>query len=320
MIYFLVTLIIVTVPGFLIFHFYRINRLKKDYENWDFEQEKEKENLHFINKELEEKNRYITESIEYAKKIQEAIFPRPEYVNQYLPHSFGIYKPKEIVGGDFVWFSFKDNIAFMAVVDCTGHGVPGAFLSVLGNTLLNHIVNEKDVHIPAAILGELNNEVQKALHQDTRDTEVLEGMDIALCSIEMKVENGQFVANTLNYAGSFRPLYFITKNKNGENALQEYKANKLAIGGAITIDNKPFVNHTIELKKGDSFYIFSDGVTHQFGGKKGKKLNGKRLKELLLDVQKYDMEQQKFYVEKELEQWKGNYKQTDDLLLVGIKI
>ncbi|MBL4654195.1 MAG: SpoIIE family protein phosphatase, partial [Bacteroidia bacterium] len=308
-------------------------RLEKTVEERTYELTIEKEKTEQVNTELieqkrqleetntiiEEKNRHITDSIIYARHIQEAIFPRAEYVNEYLPNSFGLYKPKEIVSGDFAWFNYKENKVFIAAVDCTGHGVPGAFLSVLGNALLHQIINETKILKPGEILKLLHKHVQTSLHQLESDTDVFDGMDIALCSLESYEQQNGTVAK-IEYAGAFRPLYHVRRNKEDTDwEVNVIKANQLPIGGNNEIPNYEFTNHKLKIKKDEAIYIFSDGITDQFGGKNAKKFMGRRLEEVLIKAQEHDISAQREFVENAIDEWKGDLDQTDDILMIGVK-
>lgn len=276
--------------------------------------EKQKDELHVAYKEIEhknvlveQKNRDITDSINYAKRIQQAILPLDVEIQKSLPQSFVLFKPRDIVSGDFYWFAKIENKNILACVDCTGHGVPGAFMSMIGNSLLNEIVYEKKIHEPAKILNYLNDGVRLSLKQNKHDNETHDGMDIALISIE---------GVNLHYAGAHRPLYFI---RNGQ--VQEVSANKFAIGGMqLGDDKKVFDNNSFILEKGDSLYMFTDGFVDQFGGDKGKKFMAKRFQELLLSIQDKSMTEQKNILESVINDWKRNLEQVDDILVIGIKI
>lgn len=276
--------------------------------------EKQKDELHVAYKEIEnknviveQKNRDITDSINYAKRIQKAILPLDVEIQKSLPQSFVLFKPRDIVSGDFYWFSKIENKNILACVDCTGHGVPGAFMSMIGNSLLNEIVYEKKIHEPAKILNYLNEGVRLSLKQNKQDNETHDGMDIALISIEDM---------NLQYAGAHRPLYML---RNGE--IKEMTANKFAIGGMqLGDDKKVFENNVIPLEKGDTLYMFTDGFVDQFGGEKGKKFMSKRFQELLLSIQDKTMDDQKILLDDVIEKWKGNIEQVDDILVIGVKI
>jgi serine phosphatase RsbU (regulator of sigma subunit) len=251
---------------------------------------------------VEEKSKEITDSIEYAKRIQSAILPPEKLVKEYLQESFILYKPKDIVAGDFYWFEQKDNMTMYAAADCTGHGVPGAMVSVVCNNSLNRSVREFGLTIPGKILTKTRELVIEEFEKS--EEVVKDGMDIALCTIEGK---------TLKYAGANNPLWLI---RNGE--LLETKASKQPIG---CYDNlEPYPTHTIELQKGDVIYTFSDGYADQFGGKKGKKFKAKALRELLLSIQDKSMEDQKIILDNAFENWKGDHDQVDDVCVIGVKV
>jgi len=254
---------------------------------------------------IKEKNKDITDSIKYAKRIQEAILPPDKLVQQYLPESFILYKPKDIVSGDFYWIEKAGDKILFAAVDCTGHGVPGAFVSIVGHNGLSRAINEFKITQPSLILDKLNEIVGETFRQED-NKEVKDGMDIALCSIDFKNQ-------TLEYAGAMNSLYIISNNE-----LKEINADKQPIGA---FDNrKNFTNHSIKLKSGDHIYIFSDGYSDQFGGPKGKKFLYKRFQELLLSIHAKPMKEQKEILDKTIMDWKGNYEQLDDILVIGVKI
>lgn len=259
---------------------------------------------------IQQKNKSITDSINYAKRIQQAILPSTEIIYKTLPQSFIFYKPKDVVSGDFYFFTPKGEGYFIASVDCTGHGVPGAFMSMIGNDLLNQIIIEKNVTQPAEILNHLHRGVQHALKQGQQEIETRDGMDIALVSLEFG-QNGA----ELQYAGANRPLYLIRENK-----LTEIKPNKFSIAGIQTEVERKFKNHIIQLSKGDTIYIFTDGYVDQFGGDKGKKFMTKRFQNLLLSIQTQTMAEQYKSVENALDNWKGDLEQVDDILVIGIRI
>ncbi|MBI1287028.1 MAG: tetratricopeptide repeat protein [Flavobacteriales bacterium] len=259
-------------------------------------------------KTVEEKNWEITSSIEYAKRIQDAIMPSMNEIRKALPESFVFYRPKGIVSGDFYWFSKPNDISFIAAVDCTGHGVPGAFLSMIGNDHLNQIVNSEHRTKPDEILNRLHHEIQATLRQKHGVTENHDGMDIALCAIHHK-------ENKLAFASANRYLYLI---RNGE--LTETKGDHFNIGGIMHEDVRHYTLHEMELQQGDTFYVFSDGVSDQFGGEDSKKFGYKRLKELLLSIHKLPMDEQHKRFEKALAEWMGDSTQIDDFLLIGVRV
>lgn len=260
-------------------------------------------------KELAEKNRDITSSIEYAKRIQEAILPSKELIFSKLKNSFILYKPKDIVSGDFYWFGEKNNYKIMAVVDCTGHGVPGAFMSMIGHNLLNQIVSEKGIYDPGQILSELHKGVQSALKQGKNEINTNDGMDVSLLAVNTNT-------NEIMWAGAFRSLVII----NNDSELEKIDGNKYPVGGAqLDIDRK-FTTHRKVLQKNDMLYMFSDGYADQFGGEKGKKFMVKKFHEVLLSIHQYGMNEQHQQLHQYFENWRGSYEQVDDVLVVGVKI
>jgi serine phosphatase RsbU (regulator of sigma subunit) len=268
---------------------------------------KEKERINELKLEIESKHKEIIDSVNYAKRIQEAILPDKNLIFQHLSHSFILFKPRDIVSGDFYWFSHKNNISLIAAVDCTGHGVPGAFMSMIGNTLLNKIVNEKGITDPGQILLQLNEEVNEALKQGRQDSESRDGMDVALCCFDYnKME--------MQYAGANRPLYFI---KNAE--LIETKASKFPIGGMVYETPKKFTTHTFPISPFDTFYVATDGFADQFGPN-GKKVMTKKFKESLLSIQDKRMSEQRTFLDEFIEGWKSGTEQTDDILVIGVRV
>jgi serine phosphatase RsbU (regulator of sigma subunit) len=227
-------------------------------------------------------------------------------INRALPDSFILYKPRDVVSGDFPWYiQIKEDI-FIAAVDCTGHGVPGALLSLIGYFLLNDIVRSRKVMEPGKILDLLDEGVTTTLRQD-EDATTKDGMDIALCKINL-------ASREVEYAGAHRPLYMM---KNG--MMEEVKGNKFPIGGGIFKNQTNFTNTKIKLNKGDSIYFSSDGFPDQFGGPEGRKFGPKRAREIIESVHKSPMNEAVKTFDREWENWRGDQKQTDDVLLIGIK-
>jgi len=264
--------------------------------------EAQKDEVEIAHTELAEKNREITDSIQYAKRIQSAILPPAKMVKEYLKESFILYKPKDVVAGDFYWMEHTDNKVLFAVADCTGHGVPGAMVSVVCNNALNRSVREHGLTDPGAILTKTREIVIQEFEKS--EEEVKDGMDIALCSLD---------ENKLQYAGAHNPLWII---RDGE--IIETKANKQPIG---QFDNpEPYTTHSFDLEQGDSLYIFSDGYVDQFGGEKGKKFKTKAFRELLLSIQDKSMEDQKTIIDKAFETWRGNLDQIDDVCVIGVRV
>lgn len=271
-----------------------IDKQKSEVENQKEEVEKQK----LI---AEEKNQEILDSINYAKRIQSAILPSKEALKSHLTNGFILYKPKDVVAGDFYWMEKKGNKVLFAAADCTGHGVPGAMVSVVCNNALNRSVREFKLEEPGLILDKTREIVIQEFA--TSDTNVKDGMDIALCSIE---------GNVLEYAGAHNPLWLIRNNE-----IIEFKADKQPIGRFEFKSN--FKTHKINLEKGDAIYIFSDGYVDQFGGDKGKKLKPKALREILIKNQHLSMDEQKNSLENLFENWRGSIEQIDDVCIIGVK-
>lgn len=258
--------------------------------------------------EIEEQKKHIEDSIHYARRIQNAILPPDDFVETLLVDSFVLYKPKDIVSGDFYWMAQKDGKAIVAAVDCTGHGVPGAFMSIVGFNQLNFAVNVKNAIRPDEILNALNDGVTKTLRQTRLSTSVRDGMDISLITID-------FEQKKLNFAGGYNPLFLI---RNGE--LIQVKADKFPIGGYMGEKLKDFTNNEMDLQKGDVLYLFSDGYADQFGGTDDSKYLIRRFRELLLKIHKEPMFEQKEILNQVHNDWRGNTVQIDDILVIGIRI
>lgn len=257
---------------------------------------------------VEHQNKRISESINYARKIQLAINPTEDDLKTYIPESFIIYKPKDIISGDFPWFCKKTEAIYIAAVDCTGHGVPGAMMSMIGNLLLNDIINNSDHPSPGSVLDDLHKSVVHTLKQKTSSSNSTDGMDIALLQIFPSKKE-------VCFASAHRPLYLIR-----EKELIEYKGDKFPIGG-IQYDKKrvPFSNTTISVKKGDILLIFSDGLPDQIGGKEKRKFMSGRIAEIAQNHENHSMpELEKKYIH-EIESWMQDTKQVDDILLIAIK-
>ncbi len=254
-------------------------------------------------KELQVKNTELTESISYAQKIQQSILANPAGLSEYVSDSFIHYQPKDIVSGDLYWYYRKENKLYVAAVDFTGHGVPGALMSVIANGLLRSIIAKRNLGNPAEILFALDEELQAALLCEKST----DGIDIALCEIDLE-------SKKLSFSGAFRPLVLIRNNK-----LIEFKASKFPIGLYVEIEKK-FTLHEFHLQTGDALYLFSDGYSDQFGGEKNKKFQRKNFYELLLSIQDMDMAEQRSFLEYAHNNWKQDLPQTDDILVIGLKI
>jgi serine phosphatase RsbU (regulator of sigma subunit) len=267
---------------------------------------RQKEEIEKQRQKLEELYKDVTDSIRYAKRLQDSILPPDAVIRRMLPESFVLFKPKDIVSGDFYWFfERKDKILF-AAVDCTGHGVPGAFMSLVGANALNQAVKEHDMVEPAKILEDLNRFSSEALNKNA-DSSVRDGMDLALCAFTKG-------SAEMEFAGANNPLY-IVRNKE----LISVKPDKFAIG-AFEPGTKKYTNHRVKLEKDDVVYIFSDGFADQFGGDKGKKFMYKQFKDLLISISHLSMPEQRNALEDAIEAWKGTFEQIDDILVIGVKI
>lgn len=256
---------------------------------------------------LEEQNQDIVDSINYANKIQEAILSNQSSFQLLLEESFILFKPRDIVSGDFYWFKEVDGFKIIASVDCTGHGVPGAFMSMIGSILLDDIVKKQKMIEPNLILDELNKDVVQSLKQDSEDADSRDGMDVSLCMICEQSKN-------LYYAGANRPLVYIRNNE-----IVQIKGDAYPIGG-LSNERPPYSCHKVPLKDGDIFYIFSDGYPDQFGGEKNKKYMTPRFRKFLLSISKHPLKEQKQLLDDEFNRWKGGEEQVDDVLVMGFKV
>ncbi len=256
---------------------------------------------------VEEQNKDITDSIKYAERIQTAIFPPEKMWNSILPDSFVYFKPKDILSGDFYWIEQKGDLIFIAVADCTGHGVPGALISIVNYNLLNKAVLEKDLTNPADILNAVNRWLTDSLHQTYQDSAVRDGMDVSLCVINKK-------DLTMTFAGANNPIYIFNGNE-----FVQLNGNKFPVGAFVGESLQLFDSQNRKIKAGDTIYLFSDGYADQFGGPKGKKFKYKQLQQLLMGSQNLSMPEQKRAIEKTMDDWKGNLEQIDDILVVGIR-
>ncbi len=314
---------------FLIFSLQKINNIYEEIVlNQKKDIEKQRDYAEEQHKEILKQKEQITDSIRYARRIQTAMLPEQHFINNLLPEHFIFFKPKDIVSGDFYFFAKKRNLIYIVAADCTGHGVPGAFMSMLGISFLNAIINAEhkfSLQLPfvddvldkvqdfgakeqsaADVLNSLREMIKKALKQTGDETEQKDGMDMALCILDTKKLKMQ-------YAGAHNPLYLFR-----EKELVEYKADRMPIG--IYIKEKSFSNHEIKLKKGDVFYLFSDGFVDQFNGATGEKYKTRRFKQLLSDIHLLNMQEQKRRISEELTIWKKNTEQVDDILIIGVKI
>lgn len=294
-----------------------------------FKQNKNKKQANALlqkqNDEITHQKKEITDSINYAKRIQLSILPPDKMVKRLLPDAFIFYKPKDVVSGDFYWVEEKNNLVMFAAVDCTGHGVPGAMMSVVGMSLLNRAVNEKDLTKPSDILQHLDMGVTDTLRQNQEDNAVKDGMDLSLCTYNAQTKELQF-------AGAFNNLWIVRKNFSSshkitsdkeiffEDSLLEIKADKFPIGSNTDGVADNYTNHKIQLQTGDYIYLYSDGFADQFGGPKGKKFKYNALKKLLISIHDLSPAQQHEAIKTAYENWKGNLEQIDDILVIGVRV
>ncbi|MCW3084647.1 MAG: domain S-box protein [Bacteroidetes bacterium] len=258
---------------------------------------------------IEQQHKEILDSINYARLIQNSILPSQDQIEEILPESFVLAKPKNIVSGDFYWIKKLDDKIFVSACDCTGHGVPGALISIVGYKLLSKFTGEYRFSKPAEILNQLNKEFTSAV-QKISNNEIKDGMDIALCTINK-------LSMTMEYAGAYNPIYLV---RNGE--LMKLKVDKIPVHLFTSYSGQEFNNYEIKIEPGDCVYLFSDGYADQFGGPDGKKFQYKQFQKLILEVHQLPMQQQKEIFDKTIEEWRNESgeEQTDDMLVVGFKI
>lgn len=268
---------------------------------------RQKSEIENKNEELEILYKQVTDSIHYAKRIQEAILPPSALIDQILPNSFVLFKPKDIVSGDFYWIEKKNSLTYFAAVDCTGHGVPGAFMSLVGHNILKDIISNTNVIKPSEILDKLREGVINTLHVSNSGTQSKDGMDITLCCIN-------FDTLELQYAAAYNPLCIV---RDGE--LIIYNANKFPIGAFIG-EKENFDNITIQLQKNDQLYIYSDGYADQFGGPNGKKFMVGNFRKLLVQLANKPITEQMGFLKTTLDNWQGDLEQVDDVLIIGLKV
>ena len=301
------SLILVLAIGIILLYYHSLKRSKKLTSALD----ERRILLEKQSKELKQQGEEIIGSINYAKRIQSAILPPESYINELLNKNFIFYKPKEIVSGDFYWIKRVKNYTILACADCTGHGVPGAFMSMLGISLFNDIVERREITEANQILNELRVQLKLSLRQVGHKEEPKDGMDLALCVIDNN-------NNLMQFAGANNPLYII-KNKNGVTEFKEISADTMPVG-FYSSDEESFSNHTVQLQTGDTFYIFSDGFIDQNGGEKNHKFSSAKFKKFLSDIHDKPMNQQKQIMEKTLDEWMAGRNQRDDILVIGVRI
>jgi ligand-binding sensor domain-containing protein/serine phosphatase RsbU (regulator of sigma subunit) len=298
--------------GIYVFDLIRTRNLKEAKKKLQTMVEERTLELAVKNNELAEKNKDITDSIRYAKRIQETLMPSIKEVRKELPDSFIMYRPKDIVSGDFIFLRAltrnDEKIVQIAAIDCTGHGVPGAFMSIVAHNMLASAVEVDSQSSPAEILDRLNKGMSERMHKSVVEYRIKDGMDIAFCTINLSTM-------IMEFSGAYNPVY-VVRNK----IISEYKGDKVSIGSYFENKDKKYTNSRIELQQNDSIYLFSDGYVDQFGGPTGKKYKSNQLKQFLVTIQHLDMEDQRESLEKNIESWRGNLEQVDDILMLGIRI
>lgn len=267
---------------------------------------RQKEEVERQSRKVVELYKNVTDSIRYAKRLQESILPPDKRIKELLPRSFVYYRPKDIVSGDFYWIEKVDDKVIFAAVDCTGHGVPGAFMSLIGHNGLNQAVKERGKSRPSEVLKDLNTIAFEALHKDREQYLVRDGMDMALCAFDPQ-------RNLLEYAGANCPLYIVRAGK-----VLAFSPDKNAIG-SFDLNGKSFTDHRIQLEPGDMVYIFSDGYADQFGGERGKKFLYRRFRDLLLQISELPEEDQRDMLQEAFNRWRGAHEQVDDILVMGLR-
>lgn len=302
--------VVLFIIAFLIFNRYRLKQRS------NLELQSAYNEIQVNRDEIALQKKEIMDSIYYAKRIQEAILPTPGLLNKFFTEHFVFYRPKDVVSGDLYWFSQVKNTIMLAAVDCTGHGVPGAFMSVIGVDHLNHLVNDKQITDPAKVLTEMDHGIFSSFAKDDSGKEIQDGMDIALCSIDLDTK-------VLNFSGAHRPLIHVR-----DNIVTELKPTKASIGGYLS-DKKTFSNNSLQLQKGDCIYMFTDGYADQFGGPRGKKFKYKQLIDLILNNVNDSMEIQKQKLSSTFENWKAwpvtgaaqrDLEQVDDVCVIGVRV
>jgi ligand-binding sensor domain-containing protein/serine phosphatase RsbU (regulator of sigma subunit) len=297
---FMCIITILVIYRYRTYHLRKANRILKEREVAAREIELQKEQLAI-------KNKNITDSINYAKRIQEALMPSEKSFKKILPESFIFHQPKDIVSGDFFWVSERGNKIFVAAVDCTGHGVPGAFMSIIGFELFRKITHSQGVDDPSKILNILNHEFEE-IFRDVDNFTLRDGMDIAFCVIDKQTK-------ILEFSGAVNPIYLIRDNK-----ITEIRGSRFSVGLDDNFDeDQSFENKQILLQEDDVIYLFSDGYADQFGGPEGKKFKYRRFRHLLLTIHQYPMEEQQRLLEERINRWKGSSEQVDDILVIGFR-
>lgn len=283
----------------------RTRLLRQDYKALKKKQEESKQVLLQRNL-LQSRTKSIEESLKYAQRIQTAIFTTPKQLKEIFPDSFIYQKAKDIVSGDFYWARKINGKIIFSVADCTGHGVPGAFMSLIGIEFFRQIVVDKEILDPAAILNEMNSHFDQAFG-NLDQLSLKDGIDLGCCAFDHKKQ-------VLEYAGAFNPLYLVRNN-----AIMEVKGDRIIVGPNYGAQRGKFENRRVELQKDDVLYLFSDGYPDQFGGPEGKKFKYRRFRHLLMSIHKLPMREQRQKLEDHMKDWMGNLDQIDDQTVIGIR-
>jgi serine phosphatase RsbU (regulator of sigma subunit) len=290
----------------------KFNMMVAQLESYYYElEEKVRERTERIEKQkekIEEQKKHITDSIFYARRIQNAILPSFQYIDKYIPDYFILYLPKDIVSGDYFWMHEVDGLAMIAAVDCTGHGVPGAFMSIVGFNQMNYAVTVKKARKASEILDALNEGVISTLNENKSEGSIKDGMDMALCVFNFKEKKAEF-------AGANNPLLLVRDNQ-----MIKIRGDRFPIGAFESDKAQKFKNNEIDLHDGDCLYLFSDGYADQFGGLENKKFMSRRFEEMLLQISSLPLETQKGILVEKLREWMGSNEQVDDILVIGIKV
>ena len=270
------------------------------------EKEEALEMIEIQKTDLELKNKNVTDSLNYAQRIQEALLPSEQYLKRYFDDSFIYYKPKDIISGDFYWIGENGNIIFVVAADCTGHGVPGALMSMIGHELLNKIINIDKISKPATILSLMSHDLENIFSREKNIGLVIrDGMDIGICAVDSEKKK-------VSFAGAFFPLYILRDDK-----LVNLEGDKHTLG--MNIHGLSYTNREIEIYKDDMLYLFSDGYVDQFGGSENKKFMYRRFRYLLMTIYKFPVEDQKAILDENIKTWMGENDQIDDMLIIGFK-
>jgi len=286
-----------------------ISEKNEELEQQNDEIKAQRDNIEAQHKIVSRQKKEITDSIYYARRIQNALMPSEKYIKDSFPNHFVFYRPKDIVSGDFYWAERLEDTIYIAAVDCTGHSVPGAMMSMLGIALLNEVVHKPEISSPAQILEEMRKKVKASLRQTGKKDDQRDGMDMALCMIDLN-------SKKMEFSGAYNPVYIFREEQ--EINLLEIKGDRQPV--SIHRKEKEFTNHEFQLLESDTIYLFSDGYHDQMGGPKYSKFMAKNFKELLLKIQHETMEKQQMILEENINNWQGKYNQIDDMLVIGLKI